>query len=201
MTPVEVDYLDGEHTVTENEPSLKELVKTYGEEFVRKYCVDNLRYRNKHPRVYTKVSDEVAKTFPKVVVKEEVRKDKSVRKVYESEIDHLRRYEKEQGTKAKEHNSKLFNSIAPSEPLYIEGQRGAGKVSEKAVETANLFFAQGDDIVEEKVKFIEAYIPNYHVERDGDGNVTVEGLARGVQALNRYAVKQAQKQVIGVLGT
>lgn len=189
---VEVEYLDGEIVVPEEEPAkLKDLVILLGEDFVRTLAIDNTRYRNKNPRVYKKISTEIQPNFPRAIKREEKRKDGTTRRVLESHIDHIRRFYQQSKTEC----HAIFEKIAPEEPIYVKGERtGTGRISAKAIESANIFIAQGEEVAEEKVAFIEMLVPNYRVERDTDGSVTVEGLARGIQALNRFLEKQAKEK-------
>lgn len=219
MNTTDIDYLDGEFTVQESEPStLAEVVTIVGTEAaVIEDAVSNLRYRNKYPRVYKKVSAEVAAkhAFPRAVVSTKTLKDGAVRNIHESENDHLRAFLKgreeevtgEDGktetkivTPAPEGNREiltgLFTSIANSEPLYVEGDRkgGGGKVSAASLETANKFFAAGADKVEAVAKKIEEMVPGYSVGRDSDGAITPDSLARGIQALDKKLVNDAKQQ-------
>jgi hypothetical protein len=183
MIETDVDYLDDKITVTEQEPAtLDDLVQTYGAEFVRQYFVSNLRYRNKHPRVYAKASTELTEIEPKAVKKEE-----AGRKIYESDIDHCRRcYVIDPDT-----TTETITRIAQTEPLYVKGERvGAGRISQGALDAANQMFESGDDIVEQNVAVIESTMPGFRVGRDGEGKVTPETLARGIGALNRFLIKQ-----------
>ncbi len=68
--------------------------------------------------------------------------------------------------------------------------------TDAAIKNANLFFAQGDDVVADKVQVIESMVPGYKVGRDAENSVTPESLARGIQALNTFLKKQAEKQIM-----
>jgi hypothetical protein len=61
--------------------------------------------------------------------------------------------------------------------------------TDAAIKNANLFFAQGDDVVADKVQVIESMVPGYKVGRDAENSVTPESLARGIQALNTFLKK------------
>jgi hypothetical protein len=202
MTISEIDYLDGEFTVEEEEPNtLKEVVELFGEKAVVDETITNLRYRNKYPRVYRKVSLAISKEFPKAVKVKKVLKDNSEKTVLVSDTDHIREFVKS-GREARDKVRGLFEQIAPMEPLLVLGERGlGGRPSKTATDNANLFFAQGDDVVEEKVQVIEAMVPGYKVGRDVENAVTPESLARGIQMLNNYLKRQAQKQSQAVLNT
>lgn len=201
MTTNEILYLDGEFTIEEREPNtLTELKNLIGEPACVDNIVDNLRYRNKYPRVYKKVSNALVTEFPKTVKKEEILKDKTIRKVFVSDMDHIREF-LQTGDEARKRLQDLFELHGTAEPLYVKGERGlGGKVSKANADTANIFFAQGDDVVEEKVTLIEAMVPSYKVGRDTENAVTPESLARGIQALNNHLKKQANAAAKAALG-
>lgn len=224
MKSTDIDYLDGEFTVQESEPStIEEIVKVLGtEDAVVDETTSNLRYRNKYPRVYKKVSLAVEKdhAFPRAVVSTKTLKDGTVRNVHESENDHLRAFlkgreeetevdgkkESKIVTPAPEGNrailQDLFSSVANSEPLFVQGERtgGGGKVSAAALETANKFFAAGADKVEASAAKIEEMVPGYKIGRDSDGAVTPDSLARGIQALDKKMIADAKAQRMNLLG-
>lgn len=192
-TTSDIDYLDGEFTVQENEPStLSEVVEIIGEQATVDEAVSNLRYRNKYPRVYNKVSAAIATFFPRAVKTSTTKADGTVKNVLVSANDHLRDFLKT-GEDARAELLGLFTSIAQAEPLYVKGERtgGGGKVAQATLDAANGFFAAGkeDDIAEK----IESMVPHYKCGRDAEGNLTVESLARGIQALERHLAKQAPK--------
>lgn len=207
MTTSEIEYLDGEFTVLEEEPSTpQEVIALVGEQTMVDEAVYNLRYRNKYPRVYKLVSAEVEKLgWSRAILEERTKKDGTIKKIKESENDHLRSYLKgrkddngkvatapppDSRTKLEE----LFSTIAPKQPLYVKGERagGAGKISQRALDYANKCFAEGDE--EAKAAFIESMVPGFKLARDGEGNLSAEGLARGVQALEKHLAKQAERQ-------
>lgn len=184
----EVAYLDDQILVKEEtEDTLADIVAVYGEEFVRKYFVSNLRYRNKHPRVYKKASAELV-PFLSLKFKTQPGTEK---KIYEKPLDHLHRCYK----KNAELTTAVISKFAQSEPLYVKGDRTGvgGKISQTAIDNANTFFAEGDDVVEGKVLTIEALVPNYKVERDEQNAVTPDGLARGIQMLSNHLDRQAKE--------
>jgi hypothetical protein len=115
-----------------------------------------------------------------------------VKNVLVSPNDHLRAF-LATGEEARATLASLFTSIAQSEPLYVKGERtgGGGKVAQATLDAANAFFAAGqeDDIAAK----IESMVPGYKCGRDADGALTVESLARGIQALERHLAKQAPK--------
>jgi len=208
-----VKYLDGKFEVTEERPStISEIVAIIGEVAVVDEAVDNLYYRNKYPRVYSAVSKEIAKLgFAKKVIKTKETKE-GVKNVHESDMDHIRAAvagETEDGTLVREPLPDgeaivgvLFAKIGPAEPLYVKGERtgGSGKISQDALDSANKFFASGDDKVEEITGKLETLIPGYSVGRDADGLVTPESLARGIMRLNKKLADDAKKAAVSALG-
>lgn len=204
-TTEDIDYLDGDFTVQETSPStIEELKDLIGEQAIIDEAVSNLRYRNKYPRVYRKVSEAIVKDFPRLVVKEETKKDGTIKKTLESIMDHVRAAVS--GRKDKDNNEiappmpegktkvgELFASIGASEPLYVKGERtgGGGKLSQGALDAANAAFASGH--VEVYVEYIEGAVPGYKIAKDADGNATPESLARGIQALESHLKKQQPK--------
>lgn len=201
--PVTVDYLDGAFEIEEQEPStIAEVVELIGEEAVRKSAIDDNRYRNKYPRVYRKVSQRVISdlSFPRAVKDTKTLKDGTVKNVLESEMDHIRRAISVEGG----HNdavAALFQEIAPAEPLYVKGERtgGGGKIAQDALDSANKFFAAGDEKVEDIATKIEGKIPGYKVGRDAENAVTPESLARGIMALNKHAIAAAKREAMSGL--
>lgn len=203
---VEIDYLDGEFTVNETDPStIAECVELIGETAVVDETTSNLRYRNKYPRVYRLVSKAIADAhgFAREVKETKKNKDGTERKVYISEMDHLRNFLAQDEAVNRPILQALFEEVAPAQPLYVKGERtgGGGKISQAALDAANKFFADGDDVVEEKITLIEGAVPGFKVARDTDGAATPESVARGIQALNRHLLKQSQKQTAALLGT
>lgn len=213
MKTTEIDYLDGEFQVNESEPStITECVELIGEDAVVDETTSNLRYRNKYPRVYRKVSDLVAgkHSFPRIVLKEETKKDGTIKKVYESENNHLRaflkgRFDGETQVSPAPEGSRdilqtLFTEVATSEPLYVKGERtgGTGKISQAAMDAANTIVADGRE--EEVAGQIESLVPGYKVGRDVDGNTTIESIARGVQALEKHLANKAKRDAAALLG-
>lgn len=206
MVNSETVYLDSEFKVEGQDPStLDELKSLIGEQAIIDECISNLYYRNKYPRVYDKVSKAVvAAGFPRAVKEEKTLKSGEVRKVHISEMDHLRAYLK---TNAEDNTvrtqlQELFHKYNEEEPLYVKGERtgGGGKIAQGTLDAANGFFAEGIEVVEEKVGIIESMVPGYKVGRDGDGNPTPETLARGIQALEKHLQNAAKKQAAGALG-
>lgn len=203
MISTEVDYLDGEFTTTEKEPStIPELKDMIGEDGVIENVNSNLRYRNKYPRVYKRVSAEVIKLgFERRVKKEEGNKDGTIKKILVSDMDHLREFLSSNETEHRSVLQELFDRIANEEPLYVKGERaGGGRIAQGALDAANKYFAKGDEEVERVVSTIEERIPGYKISRDGEGGVTPESVARGIQSLQRYLMQQAKKAAGVALG-
>lgn len=196
----EIDYVDSEIQVQEEEPStIAELVSLIGEEAVIENVNANLRYRNKYPRVYKKVSAAlVAAGKPRAqkvkdgVPVEKKAKDGTVTPVLVDPIEHLRQVIGE-GEESKLLVASTLAPIAQAEPMFVKGERtgGGGKVSQNAMDVANLKFAAGDEAVDDAVSKIEANVTGYKVGRDADGAVTPESLARGVQALQKHLAAKA----------
>lgn len=203
MQNTEIDYLDGEFTVQESEPStIAELTELIGETAVVDETTSNLRYRNKYPRVYKLVSKEVsALGFARPVKETKTLKDGTIKEIHVSEMDHIRAF-----LKADEaHRSilqELFTKTAQAEVLYVKGERtgNGGKVSQAATDAANGLIAKGDDAVEAAVSKIEESVPGYKVGRDGDNAVTPESLARGIMALQKKLTQDALKASTALLG-
>lgn len=180
MIKTKVTYLKKKFFVMEEEPStVQELVTLVGEEGLVTNTVANLRYRNKYPRVYKRVSLEVVKLgFP-------------MTEEYKDEVAHLSAYL----TANPMHEAildKLFQQIALEEPLFIRGDRsGGGKVAQGALDAAHKYFAEGHEKVEEVVMTIEQMLPSFKVNRTGEPT-TPEMLARGIQTLQRHLVSKAK---------
>lgn len=205
---VDIDYLDGEFTIPEIEPStIPECVELIGEVGVVDETTSNLRYRNKYPRVYKKVSAAIAELFPRPQkVKDGVpvvskKKDGTEVPVLVEPNEHLRQY-LASGDGAREKLQELFSTIANAEPLYVKGERvgGGGKISQGALDGANSKFAAGEEAVEAAIELIEGRIPGYKVARDADGAATPESLARGIQALNKHLQQKAVAEAKALLG-
>lgn len=205
MQLVEVEYLDGKVKVEENEEStVAELVLLLGtEEAVVEETTSNIRYRNKHPRVYRKSANEIqsmkvqngesddADLYPRAVKSMKKNKDKTETPIYVSDIEYLRSVHKNDPDLVFETISKY----ATAEPLYAKGERlGGGRIPQSCTDAANGLFALGDDKVESVIKVIEEQVPGYRVARDLDNSATPESLARGINALEKYTVKVAKAQ-------
>lgn len=219
MHTEEIEYLDGKFTVNGQDPdTLAELASLgFSEADVVGGAVADLRYRNKYPRVYKKVSEEIATnhSFARAVVKEEKKKDGTMKQVLESPNDHLRAALT--GRKDAEGNpvpnsalpdaqnilAGLFAQYEASEPLYVKGERSGlgGKVSEAALTAANAFFAEGEEKVDKIATFIESQVPGYKLGRDSEGAVTPESLARGISALQKHKAKEAAAATAAALGS
>jgi hypothetical protein len=189
----DIEYLDGEIVVSEEVPTtVAECVKIFGDQLLVDLAVGNAYYRNKYPRVYRKASKELESVVPKAVKEEKTLSDGVVKKVFESEMDHLRNCYKQ--------NSKLtedtITKLAQTEPLFVKGERqgGGGRISQGALDAANQFFAEGDDVVEAKVQFIETMVPGFKAGRDADGNLTPESVARAIQMLESHLKREAKRK-------
>lgn len=206
MLTEEIDYLDGEFSIQESAPStIAECVAIIGEEAVVSETTSNLRYRNKYPRVYRKVSEEVVKEhgFERAVKEVKKNKDGTDRKILVSEMDHLRAFLKADPETNRPILLDAFTRIAQSEPLYVKGERsgGGGKVSQAALDSANAIIAAGDDKIEAVISKIEEIVTGYKVGRDSDGNATPESIARGIMALNKKLTQDALKNASAVLAS
>lgn len=197
MKQVEVNYLDDLITVTENEENKFEELKAIlgSEEDVCEEVTSNLRYRNRHPRIYKKACAEIVSLFPKPI-----KKKVGDKVIYVSDIDHLR-----EAWKAG-HSEKItdvITKLGQSEPLYVKGERsGTGRISQAALDAANGMIAEGEERVEGVIKFIEETVPGYKVSRDpSDESVSVENLARAVQRLNKHLEAESKKKTQAILGT
>src|SRR5437867_1521410 len=144
MITTEVDYLDGEFTTTEKEPStIPELREMIGEEGVIENVNSNLRYRNKYPRVYKRVRQEVIRLgFERRVKKEELNKDGTVKKILVSDMDHLREFLAKDEAEHRPVLQELFDRVSNEEPLYVKGERvaGGGRIAQGALDAANKYF-------------------------------------------------------------
>lgn len=221
MQTTEVEYLDGTFTVNEQEPNtLAELIALIGEQDVIENVNANLRYRNKYPRVYRKMSEALttkSPAFPRAVVDKKTSAAKTVSDVLESPNDHIRAYTKgrpaipakektgfagapsEPAPEGEELTSRtaelqaLFDKIAGEEPLFVQGERAGtgGKVSAASLASANTYLAAGQAQADQIAAYIESKVPNYKVGRDAEGAITPESLARAISALNKQAAKEA----------
>lgn len=186
MIATKIPYLDGQVNVTENEPTtLQEICSLVGELEVVQRFVKHYRYHYKYPRVYDAVSDAIVNIFPKVEK--------------ETSFDHINRFRKlhEHGV---EMCQILFTKYATEIPLTPKGERGGqGKVSQGALDAAAGYFAKGQESVTNVVQSIESVLVGYEIARDVEGNVTLEGLARGIQRLNRQLQQQAKDKAKTIL--
>lgn len=201
-----IEYLDGEHSVIESTPNtIQELIDLIGEQAVVDETVSNLYYRNKYPRVYRKVSAELAAKFPRPQAQKNGEPVTKTKKqdgnevqvpVYVSEMDHLREYEKT-GEEAKAEVDALFQKHGPAEPLFVKGERtgGGGKVSKAALDGANSLFATSEEAVENAASYIEGQIPGLKIDRESP-----ESLARGIQSLQKKMESEAKAKAKTALG-
>ncbi len=94
----------------------------------------------------------------------------------------------------------MLQQAAGTIPFYVKGERsGGGKLSQGAIDTANQFIAEGDEVVETKVMFMEATVPGLKVTRDASGSVNVESLARAIQTFTQHYKREAAKTAANVL--
>lgn len=222
MHTEEIEYLDGKFTVNGQDPdTLAELQSLgFSEADVVGGAVADLRYRNKYPRVYKKVSEDVVKlhNFPRKVESKKTKKDGTLSDVLESTNDHLRAALIGRRTNPDDKTSPaipdsslhdgekilgdLFTAYDASEPLYVKGERSGlgGKVSEAALAAANGFFAEGEEKVDKIAAYIESKVPGYKLGRDAESLVTPESLARGISALNKHIAKEAAAAATAALG-
>jgi hypothetical protein len=214
----EIEYLDGKFTVNGQDPdTLEELAQVgFGEPETVAEAVSNLRYRNKYPRVYKKVSADLITeySFPRAVESTKTLKDGTVRHVHESVNDHIRAAvvgrKDEAGNiipgsmleNAETILLPVFQKYESEEPLYVKGERTGlgGKISEAALKQANDFFAVGPDKVEKVAAFIEEKVPGYKVGRDVEDQVTPESLARAISALQKKLAADATAAAKAALG-
>src|SRR5215468_12162220 len=181
MIKTKVFYLRKEFVVEEDEPStIPELVALIGEDSVVLNASANLRYRNKYPRVYKRVSIELQKLGFQL----------------NDGQDEIARVSQYLATNPEAHRpilQEMFNRIANEEPLYIKGDRiGGGRIAQGALDAAHRYFAEGASKVTEVSEKIEGMLPNYRVARDVENNITPETLARGIQTLQRHLMSQAK---------
>ncbi len=188
MIKTTVKYLNKKISVEEEQPStIKELVTLIGEEGTVTNAVSNLYYRNKFPRVYRRVSEEVVKLgFPMVAV---------VDGKIQDEMKHLRAF-----YTAKPENvqilAALFKRIALEEPLFIKGDRtGGGKVGQGALDAAHRYIAEGPTKVADAVNTIEMMLPGFRISREPNGEVAPESLAKGIQTLQRHLISKSKAVV------
>lgn len=214
---IEVPYLDDEFKINETVPTtLAELAEAgINEQDVIEGCVSDLRYRNKYPRVYKKASKLVAErhSFARAVAKQIKRKDGTFRDELESPMDHLRAFlngrKDDDGNVtvpapegSRETLQGILTEVGPAEPIWVKGERAGviGKVSQAAQDAANGIFAQGSEVVEQRIAVIEENVPGFKVDRDEEGNATPESLARAIMALEKELKRQAEVQKKALLG-
>jgi hypothetical protein len=202
MTETEVDYLDGEITVLEQEPTeIAELLAIDGltQKQIVEETVSNCRYRSKHPRVYKKTSEALKELAPRAQKGTYKLKDGTERPIFVSHLEHCRALLKVNKTKVTETLSKF----ALEEPLYVRGPAvgGTGRINAKSLAAANNYFAEGTERVEAVAKMIEDLVPGCKVARDEDDAVTPETLARALMALTKHMEKQAAQKTEALLAT
>lgn len=201
MIETDVTYLDndGDIEVAEQEPTtIAELTDLLGERLIVELTVANVRYRNKHPRVYRKVSEELSKILPRPQKGEKKKTDGTTKPILVSHLDHCRALYKQ----FPKETTEAFTRIAQAESLYVKGERSGfgGRISVAALNNANSFFAEGPERVEGIAKVIEETVPGYKVQRDEDDEVFPEALARALMALGKHMKKTAEQQVLAITG-
>ena len=180
MIKTKVAYLSKEIVVEEDEPStIEELVQLVGEEGIVTHTNANLRYRNKYPRVYKRVSTELEKEGFKRLPE------------HKEETTHIRAVWTADGGANQGMIRALVQKFALEEPLFVRGERIAGgRVAQGALDAAHRYFAEGPTKVEEVVQTIESMLPTYRVSRSPE--ITPETLARGIQTLQRHLMSKAK---------
>src|SRR4030095_3479371 len=148
MIKTKVFYIRKEFVVEEEEPStIPELSSLIGEDAIITNTNANLRYRNKYPRVYKRMSVEVAKLGFAPPVKKIV----DEKPVYVDDIEHISAYLAADPEGHRPVLQELFQRIAKEEPLYLKGDRvgGGGRIAQSALDAANRDFAERpEEIVE-----------------------------------------------------
>ncbi len=208
MQTEEIKLLGGKFTCNaQMQSTIAELVTLLGsEDAVVDETVSNILYRNWYPRVYRKASTQVSEGgFPVTEESREKREGKDDKVVFESPMDHLKRFI--DGNDENEAKLKgIFDSLCASEPLYVKGERtaGGGKLSDEAKKASASFFAAGPEAIRKAVAGIEANYPGYKVVLGAEGLPSEEGLARGIQSLGKYLKdkkeKEAKAELAGMLG-
>jgi hypothetical protein len=181
MQKTKIQYLSGLISVEEEHPStIAELSALIGEAELVGKTVKHYLYYYKYPRVYDTISKLLRDVYPQ--------------NEKETSVQHLERYARE-GAPALQRLHDLFYTHCPLIPLIPRGIRGhSGKVSQGSLDAATSTFAKGQERVDGMVEMIESMLVGYKIERDISGNVTVEGLARGIQKLNQNLLKQAKEK-------
>ncbi len=187
MIKTKISYLNKKIIVEEEQPStIKELVTLIGEEGVVSNTIANIYYRNKYPRVYKRVSDELTRRgFPPVEVEGKMQDEmQQLRAFYVSKPAHAAMLQE------------MFETAAREEPLFIKGDRsGGGKVSQGALDAAHRYIAEGPDKVSDAVTTIEDMLPGFRVSREPNGEVAPESLAKGIQTLQRHLISKSKAVV------
>jgi hypothetical protein len=147
--------------------------------------------RNFLPRLYRETAKSFIERFPK---KNNGTDDKPV---VPTDIAYLGQLWDEHKDLRREIESTLMKK-AREVPFYQSIQTsGGGKISQAAIDAANKFIAEGREV--KSAEYIEDNVPGYTVQRGPDGKPTLEGLARGVQALQRHlkniAIRQAEAKL------
>lgn len=219
MKQIESSILYGRVTIHPSVPTtVEEIDKLVGEPNA---AVDGFNSdcsaRNFLPRLYSKVSNELASRFPVKASGKTAKITKKVKDpttgaetetteekpVNESDIKHVGRVWEENESERANITSLLqkYSNGADAIPFYAESERGGGKISDKLITAANELSASP-----EKAKLvaskIEATVPGYVVEVDAEtGNPTAAGLARGMSAVQRHIQEQQKQQMATLMAT
>ena len=191
----ETDILYGNITVTHNVPAqcVEDDLRTFGLSLgdVLDGFIADCVARNFLPRLYRGISKTlVSEGHPKKVISE---MDKKV--IYESDIVHIGRIWSN-GKGLQKQITALAQEQASTIPFFSSLDRGgSGRISQRALDAANKWFADGVETT--KAEMIEGMIAGYKVQRDPDGNLTPEGLARGIQAFTRFIEKTSLQKLGG----
>lgn len=205
-----IDVLYGRFAVQLNKPAtVEEFDNSVGEAGAAlESGISDVFYRNTLPRLYKEVVaklgiakkqavDAKGQPITRKTGKGEAEKDVEVK---ESDIVAIDRAIRE-GDVTEDDARSAFESAADAIAFYVKGAGGGGKISEAALTSANGIIAQGEENIEEKVGIIESRVPGYKVNRDNDGAVSAEALARGIMALQKHLQAEAArnaKQALGV---
>lgn len=210
MTTKETDVLYGNITLALPVPSsVEEFDASVGIGECLASGIDDIIYRNTLPRLYRGVAAkyiENGQSKPQATDKSgspkfNTRKDGSQTPVLVSDIDFIGKLYEEANDEGKAEIVAVFEEVKSSLPFYEKGTGGGGggRISEAAMQSANGVIAAGTEAIEKIVSAIEERVAGFTVARDPDGNVGVESLARGIQALEKKLVADAKKAAAGIL--
>ncbi len=198
MKTRETDVLYDNVTITHQVPaSYEEGDRAVGEigGVLHGFIADNVA-RNLLPRLYRAVSRKlVEQGFPKETKKE------GENTITETDIKHCARvYDDNKAMKPV--IEELLQTTANEIPFHEKTERatGFGRIAVGAQNGANNYFAQGAEAVERAVTAIETLVSGYKIQRDSNGVVLPEGLARGIMAVNKKISDDAKRQANALLG-